>query len=363
MREKRTLLYLLILSTFFIAMMALLASANTGTHTGARSSALYSPDTNSFLYSKNADQRLPMASTTKIVTALIAIESLDFKERIKVQKEAVGVEGSSLYLKENDELTAEDLIYSVLLQSANDAATVLALRISGSVQDFADRMTQRVQEIGAFDTSFQNPHGLDAKEHYTTAHDLSLIAAEALKNTDFKKICSTYKYSFKVGEETRTVINHNKLLKSYDGCIGIKTGFTKKCGRCLVSAAERNGVTLIAVTLDDPDDWKDHKSMLNYGFESLTCIDLNELITLPDYIPTVSSDGATVGIELSKNKITKHINEGVEFTVDLPNYVTKDTKRGDKIGEITIKIKDRTEKIDIVATNDVKIKKTTRRFL
>ena len=363
MREKRTLLYLLILSTFFIAMMALLASAETPSHSGARASALYSPGTKSFLYSKNADQKLPMASTTKIVTALIAIESLDFKEVIKVPKEAVGVEGSSLYLKENDELTAEDLIYSVLLQSANDAATVLALRISGNIENFADKMTQRVREIGALDTSFQNPHGLDAKEHYTTARDLSLIAAEALKNENFKKICSTYKYTFKLGEETRTVVNHNKLLKSYDGCIGVKTGFTKKCGRCLVSAAEKNGVLLVAVTLDDPDDWRDHRNMLDYGFESLMCVDLNELVTLPEFIPTVSKDGAKVKIKLSQSKLTKLVNDDIDYSIDLPYYIAKDVKQGDKIGEVTITIEDRIEKIDIIATNDVKIKQTTRRFL
>ena len=182
MRDRKTLLYLLILSTFLIAMMALLASAETGVNTRAKSSALYSPDTNLFLHQNNSDQRLPMASTTKIVTALIAIETLDPDEIIRIPKEAVGVEGSSLYLREDDELTAKDLIYSVLLQSANDAATALALCISGNIDDFAVKMTERAHEIGALNTEFQNPHGLDDEEHYTTAHDLALIAAEALKN-------------------------------------------------------------------------------------------------------------------------------------------------------------------------------------
>ncbi len=363
MRDKKTLLYLLILSTFLIAMMALLASAETGVSTRSKSSALYNSDTNSFLHQSNSNQRLPMASTTKIVTALIAIETLDPDEIIRVPKEAVGVEGSSLYLKEDDELTVKDLIYSVLLQSANDAATALALCISGNIDDFAEMMTKRVREMGAVDTAFQNPHGLDSDEHFTTAHDLAIIAAEALKNETFKKISSTYKYSFKIGDETRTVVNHNKLLKIYDGCIGVKTGFTKKSGRCLVSAAERDGVTLVAVTLNDPDDWIDHKNMLDYGFTRLESVNLDELVKIPSTIPTVSSDGVSVGIEIKTKGIVKFTNDEIDYNIDLPLYIARDIKRGDKVGEVTIKVNDREEKIDIVATNDVKIKKTTRRFL
>ena len=363
MRDRKTLLYLLILSTFLIAMMALLASAETGVSTRAKSSTLYSPDTDSFLYRNNSDLRLPMASTTKIVTALIAIEALDPEEVIRIPKEAVGVEGSSLYLKEDDELTVRDLIYSVLLQSANDAATALALCISGNIDDFADTMTERVRKMGALDTAFQNPHGLDSDEHFTTAHDLAIIAAEALKNDTFKKISSTYKYSFKIGDETRTVVNHNKLLKIYDGCIGVKTGFTKKSGRCLVSAAEKDGVTLVAVTLDDPDDWIDHKNMLDYGFTKLESVKLKKLIKLPNTIPTISSDGASVNIKLDEDRIVKFVDDKIDYTIDLPLYITKDVKRGEKLGEVTIIVNDREDKIDIVATNDVKIKKTTRRFL
>ena len=194
MRDKRTILYLLILSTFFISMMALLAYAESDINTGAKSSALYNPDTGSFLYRKNANQRLPMASTTKIMTALIAIEDLDPDSMVRVTNDAVGIEGSSLYLKAGDEITVKDLIYGVLLQSANDAAAVLAIEISGTLDNFAELMNERAKDIGALDTHFVNPHGLDAKDHFTTAHDLALIAAEALSNETFKSIVSTYKY-------------------------------------------------------------------------------------------------------------------------------------------------------------------------
>ena len=362
MKDKKTILYLLILSTFLLSMMALLAYADTEITVRARSSALYNPDTKSFLYQSDADVRLPMASTTKIVTALLAIENLNFDEIIKVPKEAVGIEGSSLYLAENDEITVKDLVYGVLLQSANDAATVLALRISGSIPEFADKMTQRVIEIGAYDTNFKNPHGLDDNEHYTTAHDLAIIAAEALKNETFKKISSTYKYSFKIGDNTRTVVNHNKLLKNYEGCIGVKTGFTKRCGRCLVSAAERDGITLVAVTLDDPDDWKDHKDLLDNGFNNLEAVDLNTLITIPESLPSISADYARLALKVEKETLIKRKDEKIDCHLNLPTYIAKDIKTGDKIGCITVKIGERLENVDIIASCDLKIKKITRSF-
>ena len=362
MKDKKTFIYLLILSTFLLSMMALLAYADTGITTNARSSALYNPDTNSFLYQYNADIQLPMASTTKIVTALIAIENLDLNEVVRVPKEAVGIEGSSLYLKENDEISVKDLIYSVLLQSANDAATVLALRVSGNISDFALRMTERVASVGAINTQFKNPHGLDDKEHYTTAHDMALITADALSNNIFKTICSTKKYSFKIGESIRTIVNHNKLLSSYKDCIGVKTGYTKRSGRCLVSAAEQNGVRLIAVTLDDPDDWNDHKNMLNYGFTIVESINLNPIVKLPDCLPTISADGSSLQIKLSKNTIVKYKGSSIDYHIDLPTYIDTDVNAGDKIGTLHLKIDNQSETIDIIAQHDLKIKKYKRQF-
>lgn len=363
MNDRKTFLYLLILSAFLISMMTLMASADTGLSVSAKSSTLYNPNTKTFLHEKNANIRLPMASTTKIMTALVAIENLSLDEIVKVPTEAVGTEGSSLYLKENDELTVKDLLYGLLLQSANDAATVLAIRISGTVADFAELMTLRAHEIGAVSTQFKNPHGLDDTEHYTTAHDLALIAAAALNNDVFKKIVGTYKYSFMLNDEPRIIVNHNKLLRAYEGCIGVKTGYTKKSGRCLVSAAEQNGVILVAVTLNDPDDWVDHKNMLNHGFDSLLSVDIKEIITLPKDIPTVSSDGARVPLALSKSHTVKYKDETIDCKINLPSYIAHDIKVGDKIGEITLRLGEREEKIDIIAKSDVKIKKNIRRFL
>ena len=362
MKDRKTILYLLILSTFLLSMMALLATAESGVYTGAKSSALYNTETKSFLHQHNSNMRLPMASTTKIVTALLAIENLELNKTVRIPKEATGIEGSSLYLTEGDELTALDLVYAVLLQSANDAAVAIALQVSGTVSDFAEKMNERVYEIGAVDTMFQNPHGLDDKNHYTTAHDLALITAEALSNPLFKKICSTYKYSFKIGDNVRTVVNHNKLLKSYKGCIGVKTGYTKKSGRCLVSASERDKVTFIAVTLDDPDDWNDHKDMMNYGFQMMESVNVYDYVSIPKELNTVSIDGAKLPIRLDKSTVVKFKSEEISCYVDLPYYIADDVKRDEIIGRVTVTVGDRQETLNVLADTDLKIKKIKRRF-
>ncbi len=365
MKDKRTILYLLIISTFLLSMMALMVYADTNPNTSARAATLYSPDTDSFLISKNVGMHLPMASTTKIMTALIAIERLNMNESVCVPSEAVGIEGSSLYLKEGDIITVGDLVYSLLLQSANDAAVVLALKTSGSVEAFADLMNERAAEIGATDTHFENPHGLDSENHYTTAKDLALIAACALKNDTFRRIASTYKYSFRIGDKTRTVVNHNKLLKSYDGCIGVKTGYTKKCGRCLVSAAYRDGVTLVAVTLSAPDDWRDHKNMLDSGFELLKAEKTSELAQIPGDIPVISSDKTFVRIGLREaDTYTVLYKDDTEVSVDLrlPTYIARSIKSGEKIGSIIIKTNYFTKEADIIALEDITVKKPKRSF-
>ena len=234
----------------------------------ASSAILIEAESGRVLYEKNADATRGMASTTKIMTALVALENGDLDSVVKIPRQAVGVEGSSLYLVENEELTLLELLYALMLRSANDAATAIAIHIGGSVDGFSGMMNARAMEMGLKNTHFENPHGLDGDGHYTTAFDLAIITSEALKNETFRKIVSTVSVTLSQNGVSgrRTVVNHNRLLRTYDGCIGVKTGFTKKCGRCLVSAAERNGVTLIVVTLNAPDDWQDHKRMLDYGF-------------------------------------------------------------------------------------------------
>ena len=365
MRDKKTIIYLLIISMFLLSMMALLASAEMPGNVSAKSWALYNPDTKSFLGGKNLNMQLPMASTTKIITGLIAIENLNMQEVITVPREAVGVEGSSLYLSEGDRITVQDLVYSLLLQSANDAAEVLALRISGSIDEFAELMNSRAAEIGATDTHFENPHGLDDDDHYTTAHDLALITATALENDIFAKICSTYKYTFSIGEKSRTVVNHNKLLKKYNGCNGVKTGFTKKCGRCLVSSAKRDGITLVAVTLSAPNDWNDHTKILDNGFDRLEAIEISELAEIPSELSVIlgNKERIKIGVSEEDRYFVKYKENSVLSTdVKLLPYLTKSTKSGDAVGKISITTETSVKEIDIIALEDVKVQKHAKSF-
>lgn len=228
------------------------------------------------LAEKDAHRRMGPASTTKIMTALLVLERCDPATRVTIPEEAVGIEGSSLYLCAGEVLTVEQLLYGLLLSSANDVATALALFVSGSVEDFAACMNERVAAMGLQNTHFENPHGLADENHYTSAYDLAQITATALRHPLFCKIVSTYKTTLPQngGEGTRVIVNHNKMLRFYDGAIGVKTGYTKATGRTLVSAAERDGLRLIAVTLDASDDWNDHRALLDYGFARYECVTL-----------------------------------------------------------------------------------------
>ena len=268
----------IIISIFLILIFIIYATtvfSAGGLSLSAKSAALYDPTSNSFLYTKNADTRLPMASTTKIMTALVAIENSSLDKDVLVCDMAIGTEGSSLYLKKDEIMSMGDLLMGLMLRSANDAAVAIAYEVAGSIEAFADKMNEKAAEIGAINTHFTNPHGLDDKNHYTTATDLALIAAEALKNDIFVEIVSTKKCIIKNFDgDARLLINHNKLLTLYDGAIGVKTGFTKKSGRCLVGAAERDGVRLIAVTINAPNDWNDHQTLFDFGFSKLKSSDL-----------------------------------------------------------------------------------------
>ncbi len=240
----------------------------------AKSAILVDSKSGRVLYEKNADEIRGMASTTKIMTSYVAIKESskktgsgmdELKRMIKISPEAAGIEGSSLYLKAGDELPFEDLLYATMLRSANDAAAALACAVAGSSEAFSHLMNEAAADLGLISTNFTNPHGLSDKNHYTTARELSRLTRAALQLPLFRKIVSTYKYNMADG---KIVLNHNKMLRLYDGAIGVKTGFTKETGRCLVSAAEKDGFELIAVTLNAPDDWSDHTALLDWGYEN-----------------------------------------------------------------------------------------------
>ena len=214
------------------------------------------------LYEAHGDLRLPMASTTKIVTAITILEACNPYENVSIPSEAVGIEGSSVYLKEGDVYTVEELLYGLMLRSGNDCATALALHSSESIADFTAKMNKTAQKAGALHSNFQNPHGLPAKEHYTTARDLTAIACYAMHNTTFRKIVATKFY------QPRGWQNKNKMLFHYEGGMGIKTGYTKEAGRCLVTAAERGGMTLVCSVLNSPQMYERSAELLDDAFEA-----------------------------------------------------------------------------------------------
>lgn len=294
------------------------------TGVSARGAVLMEAASGDVIFGQNPNTRLPMASTTKIMTALVALERLSLDTVVTVTPDSVGVEGSSIYLIEGETLTLEQLLYALLLESANDAATAIAVAVAGSVEKFADMMNEKAAELGLTDTHFVNPHGLDHEEHYTTARELALIARAALAHPVFREICSTKRKTIPLHGDggVRLLLNHNKLLDGYEGCIGVKTGYTKKTGRCLVSAAEREGVTLIAVTLNAPDDWRDHTAMLDYGFGLYESVTLGGegFFSAPlwmvsgtrEYVMAVSLDSLTVTLRRDHGAIT--------CVVELPRF-------------------------------------------
>jgi len=331
----RKFLALLFILALIFSMFTVFVSSEGGISLSARSAALYEPETERFIYTKNSNQRLGMASTTKIMTALLALEELDHNESFEIDGRAVGIEGSSIYLKHGEILKTLDLIYALILQSANDAAAALAYKIAGGIEEFAILMNERAKKLNLQNTNFTNPHGLDNEKHYTTASDLSVITAEALANDTFKEIVSTYKKQIESNLTKRTLVNHNKLLKSYDGCIGVKTGYTKKCGRCLVGAAERDGVTLISVTIDAPDDWRDHTKMLDFGYSLLEAkvVSPNEF----SYeVPILDGkfDFVRISNKYSQKFIHDRSDEEIKTCVKLSRYFSAPINEGDVLGEV-----------------------------
>lgn len=331
------------LFTFSLLLIVSLLSGSNALHlsaleVSADSAILIDGKSGTVLYEKNAEQIRPMASTTKIMTALIAIESGNLDRTVRIPKDAMGIEGSSVYLCEGEELTLRQLLYALLLSSANDAAVAIAIDIGGSVENFASLMNQRAIALGLSDTHFDNPHGLDSDAHYTTAKDLATLAAYAMSLPEFRNIVSTYKQTIPMnnGENTRLTVNHNKLLRSYKGAVGVKTGFTKKSGRCLVSAAERDGTLLIAVTLSALNDWSDHTSMLDYGFERYETVKLTDGM-INFYIPVVSGQSSSVlcGYVQDISVLLPRSRGNVICRIETERFLYAPVEKSEAVGNVT----------------------------
>ena len=319
MRKK----YLLFCLTVCIVFGAFFAVKPINAEANAVAEIAMELTTETVLKEGNADARLPMASTTKIMTAIIIVEDCNLDEVITVPDEAVGVEGSSIYLKKDEQIDIRDLLYGLMLRSGNDSATALAIHHSGSVEKFVEVMNARAKKIGAEHTQFKNPSGLPDNEHYTTARDLCKIACYAMRNDTFKEVVSTrsYKGNF------RTYANKNKMLYSYDGANGVKTGYTVKAGRCLVSSAERDGMDVVTVVLNCPDMYERSKALLDNAFNNYKLLNLSE--------NAVYSSG-TILCSLQKPcKIVVRNSESLNFKV-IP--LTDDTKikKGDLVARLEI---------------------------
>lgn len=330
-------LFCVFLSVAFTVLCAFPAYAeNDELALSARAAILMTSDTLEVVYAKNEHERLPMASTTKIMSALLALEYKSPDEAVTVTKEAVSVEGTSMGLLPGDCVSVKTLACGMLLSSGNDAANVAAYAVSGGLDEFTALMNQRAKEFNMNDTSFETPSGLDSENHYSTAYDMALLGAEAIKNPEFLSICSKKSMSVSYGNPPyrRTVTNHNRLLTIDEDCIGIKTGFTKKSGRCLVSAVRRGGVTLIAVTLNAPDDWNDHEKMYNYGFSvvknrSLFC-DLSGV-----RLCVVGSDKSSVGVKpLYTPYLASLKNIEPEIKICIKNFEYAPVESGKNVGTV-----------------------------
>ncbi len=250
----------------------------------AQKAILLDANTGRVLYEKDADKRSLIASTTKIMTALVVCEQCNVLDRMQIPKEAVGVEGSSMYLREGEVLTIQELLYGLMLSSGNDAAVALAIYCGGTVEGFTQLMNDKAHRLGLTGTHFENPNGLDSPGHYSTARDLAVLASYAMKNPIFFQTVSTK--NIRIGQ--RSLQNHNKLLWRVDGAEGVKTGFTKAAGRTLVSSASRDGRRLICVTLNDGNDWKDHADLLNNGFSRYT---QRQILSSGDFVGTAEVAG------------------------------------------------------------------------
>jgi len=258
----------------------------------AGSAILLDAQTGRVLYEKQADKQSLIASTTKIMTALVVCEQMNVLDRVRIPEEAVGIEGSSMYLKAGEVLTVQDLLYGLMLHSGNDAAVALAIYCGGTVEGFAELMNDKAHRLGMHDTHFVNPNGLDAPGHYSTARDMARLAAYAMENPIFARTVSTKT----VTAGNRTLRNHNKLLWTLEGADGVKTGFTKAAGRILVSSCTRQGRRLIAVTMNDGNDWQDHSKLMESGFSDYTVRKLVSAGQVLGKLPVIS--GQTGQVEL-----------------------------------------------------------------
>ena len=295
-------------------------------------------DSKRVLFSTEENKKMPMASTTKIVTAITVIDNYDLDKVIEVPKETVGTEGSSVYLKAGEKYTVRDLLYGLMLRSGNDCAETLAVCLSGSIKNFVDKMNETAEKCGALCSNFTNPHGLPDDDHYTTAYDLGLISCYSMKNDTFVEIVSTssYKATELNSGEKKVWINKNKMLYRYEGANGVKTGYTVKAGRCLVSGAIRDGMQLVCVVLNSPQMFERSEELLDRAFSDYRLVKIVDKDKFSYSLPTkdLSGEHELYIKESFSYPVGKY--EELDIEINLPEYIDDLAEKDQKIGDLKI---------------------------
>lgn len=347
--------------SIFTVFLCAVSSGNktTAVSTSASAAILYCADSGEILYEKNPHEKRAIASITKIMTAIIALEyaAVNNKE-VKFTSEMSAI-GSSMYLKEGEILTLTELTKGMMMVSGNDAANAVAISVAGSTEKFAELMNQKAQQIGMKDTHFVTPSGLDDENHYSTAYDMALLCSYAMDNEQFRNIVSqkSIKVSYIYPEnKTQICTNHNRLLSIYDDCVGIKTGFTEKAGRTLTSAAERDGIRLIAVTLNDGNDWADHSALYDYGFSLVERVQLSTKYKSIDVALVGAEQNSVTVVPYSQAEATVMKNDisKIEEKIYLPRFVYAPVKKGSTVGKIVYTLNGKViSETKLIASSDV----------
>lgn len=352
--------------SLFIAILLAVPSfvCASAIETKAKAAVVMDCATGAVIYSKNENKRLSMASTTKIMTAIIVLENADLDKEYTVKYSEAATEGSALGISAGDVLSVKSLLYGLLIVSGNDAAAALADAVAGDEKSFVELMNEKAKQLGLENTHFSNPSGLTDKKHYSSALDMAVLTKYALSNKLFSKIVSLSdtQITFSSPKKTISLHNHNRLLGEYEGCIGVKTGYTENAGRCLVSAAKRKGQTVIAVTLSDPDDWNDHKKMLDYAFSHSEAYSLN---LNNAQIPVVGAQQKTVGVTYPETEV--YLPEGelkyVSAEIYSYHFLYAPVKKGEIIAQAVIFYKGRElKRINLYSNQNVKLKKSNKAF-
>ncbi len=335
----KTWLVALLCAAVWLVGMPLYAAAAPGI--SSLSAVVYQPDSGLVLYEKDAHTPRPMASTTKLMTALLAVQRLDTDSTVQVPAAALPVEGSQIGLKAGDRVTVQSLLAGLLLASGNDTANALALLMADSLAAFAALMNEQAAMLGMTNSHFVTPSGLDGEGHAASARDMALLGAAVLKQPLLAQLCAAKTARVTVNDNTFTVNNHNKLLKLYDGCIGMKTGFTKKSGRCLVSAAVRDGVTLIVVTLNGGDYWNDHMALYNYAFPLVERRELpaTDPVTCP--VAGGMADHVTLVADAPPTCV-RRVGEEIVSRVEKPTFLWAPVSAGQPVGRVVYTVGEET---------------------